>query len=47
MKETLIVIGIFILIVVILCIKRFLKNRDDGNNIFYMGLGSSVLGSVL
>lgn len=47
MKETLIVIGIFVLIVVILCIKRFLKNRDDGNNIFYMGLGSSVLGSVL
>lgn len=47
MKETLIVIGIFVLIVVILCIKRFLKNRDDGINIFYMGLGSSVLGSVL
>ena len=47
MKETLIVIGIFVLIVVILCIKRFLKNRDDGINIFYMGLSSSVLGSVL
>jgi hypothetical protein len=47
MKETLIVIGIFVLIVVILCIKRLLKNRDDGINIFYMGLGSSVLGSVL
>jgi hypothetical protein len=47
MKETLIEVGIFVLIVVILSIKRLLKNRDDWNSIFSMGFGLSVLGSVL
>ena len=47
MKETLIVIGIFILIVVILCIKQSLKNKDDRNSIFYKGLVSSIVGSIL
>ena len=48
MKETLIVIGIFVLIVVILCIKQLLKNRDDDrNSIFYKGLVSSIIGSIL